>query len=214
VKAVAQELAPGPGRNTLASKLIASWPSNDTTSAFAWALTLPEPANLAGALTTLAERHPSVATDFLKNAPAGPVRDAALTGLAYGTLQRTPTRAMELLFTFGSTETRPRLVNSLVGRWADQQPREAAAWAQSLPSGAIRDRALAGVAGPLAQKDPPTALSLLPLVQDAESRYQIARQALLGQQRTDEAGARRTLANLNLPAADLARLRDDLDSHR
>ena len=212
--AFAQELAPGPGRDAFAAKLIDGWPRDDSASAFNWALALPASEKLGRALADLAESQPSTAVDFVGNAPAGPLRDAALTGLVYGTLKESPARAAELLFAFGASEMQPNLAKGLADRWAAWQPREATAWAQGLPAGAIRDRALSGVVGHLAKKDPPATLALLPLAQDPESRYLIARQALLGQQHTDETGARRTLANLQLPAADIARLRDDLDSHR
>jgi hypothetical protein len=86
---------------------------------------------------------------------SGPLKERAMSDLVIGWTRRTPSAAAEWLTGTGLSS---QPLYSAVGRtWAEQSPRDAAAWASLLPAGLPRQTAELAVAGEWALQDPAAA---------------------------------------------------------
>lgn len=85
--------------------------------------------------------------------PDGPDKSRALVQLSERWVQSDPHAAAM----YASVQNAPGLLNTVVARWAELDPRQASAWANALPAGAERNAALVSAAATWAQKDPKAA---------------------------------------------------------
>ncbi|MFA6289625.1 MAG: hypothetical protein WC661_19770 [Opitutaceae bacterium] len=214
----ARNLPAGPMLDTLVRPVLSELLARDPAAAADWALKLPDGkvvrAEIARSFAALAEHAPEAALQRLGALPAGPVRTATLGGLVDGLAKTRPEEAAHTLTTIGSPSEQLALVGQLANRWGYNEPAAATVWVKTLPPGEIRDQGLAKLSGTIVRSDPAAPLALLSLASSGETRYLLARESLLAIQTRDESAARTALSQLSLPPADMARLKDQLDSSR
>lgn len=214
--AYARGLVPGKALDALIPWVRYELGQRDPAAAADWMLTLPDGrkarTQTANAFAALGEVSPTAALDRLRALPAGNTRTAAFGGLIDGLARTRPEEAARILVTVGSPTEQLTHVGSLAADWGKAAPAAASKWVQTLPPGEMRDQGLARIADPLASSDPAAALALLPLASADKARYELASASLLALQTRDEQSARVALGKLNLPPADMDRLKAQLDS--
>jgi hypothetical protein len=196
------------GDRSIARQVIASaWAQDDPRAAMAWAAKVPSAAD-RDMLTHNILMHwgaddPSGAAEFLRDMPDS--RGKALSILQVGRqlAERDPKDALSLAETVsGDSFAQEDLIKSAMRSWANQDQAGALAYAQNLPAGQERDRALAPTLSAVAMKDPKLAYSLVGMLTSEQAQTDVTRDVASGIAQTDPQGAL-TFATQNLKSQGL-----------
>lgn len=140
--------------------LIGKWADTDPEAAIAHAADSLPPGLLRSEAVGLVvnkwgSANPREAWQWTQEHLNGPLKERAMNDLVIGWTRRTPEAAAEWLT---GTGLNSQPLYSAVGRtWAEQAPRDAAAWAGSLPQGVARQTAQVAVASEWASQEPAVA---------------------------------------------------------
>lgn len=104
-----------------------------------------------------AQQEPRLAADWALELPPGSTRNAALQSAAYELAAEDPERAVEIASQVTST-THSSTMNSVLGRWAEQDPEAALAYVDSMPAAFDRGQARMSIANRWANEEPLTAM--------------------------------------------------------
>jgi hypothetical protein len=106
-------------RRIARNDMLAQWARTDEHGAMEWAQSLPRPAD----------------------------RDESVRAIIAGTMESRPNRAAELLASLppSSLESNQGFLDEVVGRWVKADQEAARSWIVQLPSGALRERAMASL---------------------------------------------------------------------
>jgi hypothetical protein len=89
-------------------------------------------------------------------------RNSAFTGIAYQWSQQDPKAAFDYFAKHELMNEGGYMVNQALRNWAQSDSKEALAWANTLPDGKLKDRALTTVIVSMADNDPREAAKMIP----------------------------------------------------
>lgn len=140
--------------------MTAGWARTEPDKALAWALNLPSNISAEGVKTASgvwAEKDFAGAMTAVSALEGGP-RAAALNGIAAAAGVQHWQELVPLMETLPESADRAAAVGSLMGRWVDKSPDEAAAWLSGQAAGASRDQGAIVLALKTMDHDPESAL--------------------------------------------------------
>jgi hypothetical protein len=144
---------PPMARDLLYEPFFLQWADTNPAAACAKLYELADGRLLAQVAARWAKADLAGAVNWVKSLPEGPIQAQAMLEVSYLWTGTSPSEAAA----YASQQNNPELLRAVVGKWADQSPKAAAAWVKEWPPGFYRDTALAHLAQIWAQNDPTAA---------------------------------------------------------
>ncbi len=177
----------------VAGAMAARWARTDPTASLAWAQSLPEEVRgdaLRPILHQLGSTDPATVLGLINGLDPGYERTEMIEALIQVRGTGAPRETAEWIQLFGGGEEQGRAATVLIDSWARTDLSAAASWVNRLELGPVRDAGIqALMEAPGFLRSPEAAMPWIAGIQDANTRAESLRVALLRWEATDPAGA-------------------------
>ena len=151
--------------STLRQLLVRRWAEADPSAALAWATARPDSPDalpvLKQAAVVWANTNLPAAMDWVRDLPAGTMRQGASIAVAFEAARSDPVQALNLAIPLPQSAQRDELLIYGMRQYAAREPEAASQWALQVEDPSLRNRLLEAVGTAASETDPSSAANLV-----------------------------------------------------